>query len=880
MHAPPFHRRGSSRLTEPRAAVADLRRQLSAVVDPALVVAFVPARLDRAATAAALAEAFPGAPVIGCTTAAVLAPSGYDGEALSGLALSRTEATVVTRRLDDLDHFTMKDGYDAAQALLWELSRAAPAAGDTDTFAFLTIDGLSLAEERVASAVGMALGGIPLFGGSAADDLQFRDTAVLHDGTFRRRAAVLTLVHSRRPFRVFSAQHYLATQAQVVVTEADPARRVVQALNGRPAAEEYARLLGLAPQDLTPQLTAARPLIFRIGGRNYARGIETVRDDGAITFGCAIDTGLALSIADGVDPAANLAGLFDRLAQSLGPLDLTWACDCAVRMLEIRRRGQEGAVADLFRANAVAGFASFGEQVGTMHVNHTFTGVAFGAAEAGRVPEVTTASARNLLIHEPAAADAPTPRAAEMAWTRETPADAEVPPDPEVEDLRRIVRALIDRSQRDANLHSDNFSLFQNAIVLEDTVRRRTTELLTVNSQLSRELAERREMEEALRVAKAQAEQANRLKSQFLAAIGHDLQQPLNAARLFLGTLSEKVWLDDDLALLDRIAESLGSVDDLLGGLLDITSLDSGVVPVDEREVPLKPLIRQLDAEYGPQAALRGVRLKSLAADVVVRTDPALLQRVLRNLLSNALRYTPEGKVLLGCRRRGDGVWIEVWDTGIGMPRERLREIFQEFRRLDNPRAPGGARGLGLGLAIVDRIADMLGLEVTVRSVERRGSVFAVRVPLGQGEAAVERESVDTAREADLERALAGRRVLVLDDDPAILEGMRALLAAWDCVPLTAGGFVEAIRALRDPGGPPDLVIADWNIGDADLTGLDAVQAICARLNRRVPAVLITSSRERAVAEAAGLHGLGLLHKPVRPGQLRSVMALLLLSAR
>ncbi|WP_343866565.1 NahK/ErcS family hybrid sensor histidine kinase/response regulator, partial [Caenispirillum bisanense] len=813
---------------------------------------------------------------IGCTRAAALPAEGYAGEAMTGFALARAETTVVTRRLDDLDRFTMKDGYDAAQALLWELSGAAPSADDTNTFAFLTIDGLSLAEERVASAVGMALGAIPLFGGSAADDLKFRDTAVYHDGAFHRRAAVLTLVHSRRPFRVFSTQHYVATPAQVVVTEADPARRMVLALNGRPAAEEYARLLGVVPAELTPQLTAARPLIFRIGGRNYPRGIETVGRDGAITFGCAIDTGLALSIADGVDPAANLEALFGRLRQSLGPLEFTWACDCAVRMLEIRRRGQEGGVARLFRDNAVAGFASFGEQVGTMHVNHTFTGVAFARPEAAAAPEVVTGSARNLLIHEPAADDAPQPPlSAAMAWSEAADSGG----GGEVEELRRIVRALIDRSQRDANLHSDNFSLFQNAIVLEDTVRRRTTELLSVNQQLSRELAERREMEEALRVAKAQAEQANRMKSQFLAAIGHDLQQPLNAARLFLGTLSEKVWLDDDLALLDRITESLGAVDDLLGGLLDITSLDSGVVPVAVREVPLKPMIRQLGAEYAPQASLRGVRLKSLAADVAVRTDPALLQRVLRNLLSNALRYTPEGKVLLGCRRRGDGVWIEVWDTGIGMPRERLREIFQEFRRLDNPRAPGGARGLGLGLAIVDRIADMLGLEITVRSEEGRGSVVAVRVPLGSGEAVADRDTADTAREADLERALRGRRVLVLDDDPAILDGMRALLAAWDCVPLTADGFVAAIRALKDPGGPPDLIIADWNIGDPDLTGLDAVQAICARLNRRVPAVVITSSRDREVAEAAGLHGLGLLHKPVRPGQLRSVMALLLLSA-
>lgn len=857
--------------------VAALRERLW-TPETALAAVFVPADCDRARLQRDLAQAFGDVPVIGCTAAAALGPMGYFGGGLGGFSIGGRDIVAVSRRIDDLAAFSMKAGYDAATALMWDLHKQAPRADHTNTFAFLMIDGLSLAEERVANAIAQALGAIPLFGGSAADDLQFHETAVFHDGRFHTNAALLTLVHTRRPFRVFSAQHYQATDAMMVVTSADSARRVVHQFNGRPAAVEYARFLGVSPVDLTPERLASKPLVVRIGGRNHARGVERVHDDGSMTFGCAIDTGLVLSIARATNPLHILEGLFTRLRGEIGPIDLTCACDCAVRLLDIRRNGMEEAVGSLFAAHAVAGFASFGEQINAMHVNQTFTGVAIGRPVQERIRRAGTASAGlspggNVVTVEPSAAVVPDGAAAPLPWAPGAPAEER-----DAARLAGIVAALVDRAERSASVGGDTFTLFQNAIALEDTVRRRTAELLAANQRLSRELNERKDMEEALRVAKRQAEQANHMKSQFLAAIGHDLQQPLNAARLFVGTLGEMVRPDDDLAVIDRISESLASVDDLLSSLLDLTSLDSGVVSAHLRDVALGPLLRQLHAEYTPQARMRGLDLRTPVRDLTVNTDPALLLRVLRNFLSNALRYTEEGRVLLGCRRAGASVWIKVWDTGPGIPPDRLNEIFREFHRLDRPSAVAGGRGLGLGLAIVERIAAILGTEIEVRSQPGRGSVFGVRVPLGTsaGEGVRNEAPKD---DAALDALLRGRRVLVLDDDPAILDGMRLLLSAWECKVACASTFAQAIRDAASAPHKPDLVIADFDIGD-DLNGIDAVEAIRARLKSQIPAVIITAERDTRITHLAGTRGLGLLHKPVRPSALRALMGLLMAPAR
>lgn len=870
-HSELFRTASSRAATAPR-AVAEMRDQLWSP-DAALATVFVSADHDRDRLERELAEAFGDVPVIGCTVATNLGPAGYTAGTLGGFALGGADVVAVSRRIDALGSFSMKEGYEAASALMYELTKKAPRADHTNTFAFLMIDGLSLAEERVAAAVAQALGAIPLFGGSASDDLKFSETAVFHQGRFHGDAALLTLVHTRRPFRVFSAQHYHATRATVVVTSADSGRRIVHRLNDRPALEEYARLIGLTPDELTPQILAARPLIVRIGGRNYARGIERVHDDGSMTFGCAIDTGLVLSIGRAGNPVHVLETLFARVTGEIGPIELTCACDCAVRMLEIRRGGHEPQVGKLFSDNSVVGFASFGEQINAMHVNQTFTGVAIGRVTPDRLVAtgVAPAGTGNTITVEPSAATASDDAAAPVPWTPGAEADAA--------SLAGIVEALVERSERSASLGSDTFSLFQNAIVLEDTVKRRTAELVAANQRLNRELNERKEMEEALRVAKQQAEQANHMKSQFLAAIGHDLQQPLNAARLFLGTLGEMVRPDDDLALIDRIGESLASVDDLLASLLDLTSLDSGVVSVHRRDVALGPLLRQLRAEYAPQARMRGLTLRAQAVEATVHTDPALLQRVLRNFLSNALRYTEEGKVLLGCRRSGNALWVQVWDSGPGIPEDRLRDIFREFHRLEGAAAAPGGRGLGLGLAIVERIAAILGTEISVRSQIGKGSVFGVRVPLGTAVAGDGDGGPDLEDMAGVEERLRGRRVLVLDDDPTILEAMRALLSAWDCRVACAGSFTQAIRDAAASGRAPDLIIADYDLG-SDLNGIDAVEAIRARLKTEIPAVIITADRETHVMHAAGSRGLGLLHKPVQPARLRALMGLLLAPGR
>src|SRR5260221_13778787 len=265
---------------------------------------------------------------------------------------------------------------------------------------------------------------------------------------------------------------------------------------------------------------------------------------------------------------------------------------------------------------------------------------------------------------------------------------------------------------------------------LERRVEERTAALTVVNEKLQQEIAERREILAALQVAKSEAEQANLGKTKFLAAASHDLLQPLNAARLFVSALSER---DQDAAnrtMIDNVDESLGAVEDLLGALLDISKLDAGAVSPEIMDFPINLLLAPLTTEYTVLASERGLRFRSLPASSVVRSDLRLLRRIVQNFLANAIRYTPSGRVLLGCRRTRSGLRIEVWDTGRGIPAGKLEEIFEEVPQLHDATVRQGA-GIGLGLAIAKRIAKTLDIPVGVRSTSGRGSVFFVTVPYG-----------------------------------------------------------------------------------------------------------------------------------------------------
>ncbi|TVR97146.1 MAG: PAS domain S-box protein [Rhodospirillales bacterium] len=405
---------------------------------------------------------------------------------------------------------------------------------------------------------------------------------------------------------------------------------------------------------------------------------------------------------------------------------------------------------------------------------------------------------------------------------------------------------------------------------LERRVEERTAALTELNRQLSQEIAERRAVEEALRAAKTDAERANLSKTKFLAAASHDLLQPLNAARLFSTALLEKRLSLPNRTIAHSIDKALGSVHTLLNALLDISKLDAGAMQAEPSAFLLDSLLSELAAEYGGVAAARGLRFRYVPPRTAVDSDPRLLQRIVRNFLSNAIRYTESGQVMLGCRRRGTGLEIGVWDTGPGIAADKLELIFEEFRQID-PGSPGGReRGLGLGLAIVERVARVLGHPVHVRSEPGRGSVFSVTVPLARGVEAPLPPPVVTVRGVTV-----GARVLVVDDEPDICQGMEALLGGWSCRVVSAGSADEALQHLAAGGVRPDLIIADYHLRDG-ATGVDAIEQVRAATGWRMPALLITADHSTHLHREAAARGYPLLNKPVKPAQLRALVTHLL----
>jgi Na+/proline symporter/CheY-like chemotaxis protein len=396
------------------------------------------------------------------------------------------------------------------------------------------------------------------------------------------------------------------------------------------------------------------------------------------------------------------------------------------------------------------------------------------------------------------------------------------------------------------------------AVYADVTERERAAAALReVNEALEARVAERTL---ALSAAKAEAERANLGKTRFLAAAGHDLLQPLQAARLFLSALAERVR---DPAV-GRIDASLHSVEHLLGELLEVSKLDSGVTTPRLTAFPLADVLNPLAEEFALLAHQHGLELRPIRCSAWVHSDPALLRRILQNLLANAVRYTPEGRILLGCRRRGADLTVEVWDTGPGIPEDKLREVFVEFRRLDHGENRG--QGLGLGLAIVERLAGLMGHAVTVRSRPGCGSGFAVRVPRAPPAAAARPAARAPSRGFD------GALVLVIENDAAIASAMSDLLSGWACEIVTAPDAATALADLR--GRRPDAILSDYHLDRS--TGLDTLATLTGTFGVLPPAALVTADRSPELRAAADASGCRLLHKPVRPAALRALLARML----
>ncbi|WP_185961517.1 ATP-binding protein [Telmatospirillum sp. J64-1] len=371
--------------------------------------------------------------------------------------------------------------------------------------------------------------------------------------------------------------------------------------------------------------------------------------------------------------------------------------------------------------------------------------------------------------------------------------------------------------------------------------------------------------EEELREAKEAAEEADLEKTRFLAAASHDLRQPLQALGMFSATLAERDLPPEERALVGKIQGSLEALESLFDALLDLSRLDAGVVEPVPTTFPINAMLARIAADFAPLAQAKGLRLAVRPLPLLTHTDPALLERILRNLVSNAVRYTRRGGVLVGCRRRGSMLRIEVWDTGPGIPEDKVGEIFHEFVQLEAPAK--GNKGLGLGLAIVERTAALLGLHLEVRSRLGRGSTFGIEIPLAQG-AAPRPVPMPQAATDDL----SGRTILVIDDENNVREALRLLFEAWNCRTYSAASAAEALALLEKKKIRLDAIVADYRLCGG-LTGGAAIEDIRRQQQAPVPALLVTGDTAPDRLREALSHGLPLLHKPVRPERLRSLLS-------
>ncbi|MBZ9882234.1 hybrid sensor histidine kinase/response regulator [Mesorhizobium sp. CA10] len=437
----------------------------------------------------------------------------------------------------------------------------------------------------------------------------------------------------------------------------------------------------------------------------------------------------------------------------------------------------------------------------------------------------------------------------------------------DLERLKKINAALVSRVERSMDQQGNAFSLFQTAISLENRVRNRTEELHATLRRLEQSNID-------LSAAKESAELANLSKTRFLAAASHDVLQPLNAAHLSVSALAEVQASDEGRKLVRQVERSLETMEDLLRTLLDISKLDAGVVQPEIVDVSLEALFSSLRSDFLPEAAKKGLSLKFRPVNVAVRSDRTLLRRILQNILSNALRYTRSGGVLVGTRHRGDTIRIDVADTGCGIPEDQREAVFEEFHRGTSTLADAGlAGGLGLGLAIVRRMAAALGHPVTFSSKVGRGTIFHIDVPVGMAAAEPAMAAADIERPRGY--GLFGTKVLLVENDMDVLSAMTSLLERWQCLVRAATSTDDALDLLGDTAWVPDIIIADQHLDGGDL-GTSTIAEVRDYLGRTVPALIVTADGSEPVAKAARAAGIELMRKPLKPAQLRALLAHLL----
>ena len=417
----------------------------------------------------------------------------------------------------------------------------------------------------------------------------------------------------------------------------------------------------------------------------------------------------------------------------------------------------------------------------------------------------------------------------------------------EVRRLRRINEALIGQVERSMDVQGNAFSMFRTSIALETKVRERTVELRQLNNELAH---------------------ATTAMSQFIAAASHDLLQPLNAARVFVSALAEQELNAKNRSLVDNACNAMDATEELLSTILDMSRIDAGVIPVENTDFSVAPLMEALCTEMAPVAEANSLSLRAVSCGAVGHSDPKLVTRILRNFLTNAIRYTEHGGILIGCRRFGENIRIGVWDTGVGIPEDKLSLIYREFQRLPNEKSEI-ASGMGLGLAIVERIAKQLGINILTQSHVGRGSYFGIEIPRGKKRCATP-SSIQPPATGNTQ-PLAQTRLLFIDNEESILKAMTALLTSWRCDVRVAQNMEAAISVADSP---PDVILADYHLDNNEI-GLDTVLKLRQRWQADIPFVIITADYERAVADKVAAVGGHILHKPVKPAKLRSLLSFL-----
>lgn len=377
---------------------------------------------------------------------------------------------------------------------------------------------------------------------------------------------------------------------------------------------------------------------------------------------------------------------------------------------------------------------------------------------------------------------------------------------------------------------------------------------------------------QALQASKDEAEKANYAKSQFLAAASHDLRQPLHAMQLYIMSLRRKITDREALAVVEDIDAASISTARLLNALLDVSQLEAGVVSPTPEHFPVQEILRRVARSFGPSALQKNLRLRVVDSSAYVYADPVLLERIIGNFTSNAVRYTNQGSILIGCRHHGDKLSIEVLDTGSGIPEEAQHAIFDDFYQVHNKERDSG-KGLGLGLAIARRLATQMGLSIHYASNVNRGSRFGVSVPVG--EAVQSTIEIAQPELANVDR-LQGTSVLLIEDNPTVLNATRQLFESWGCSVLAATTHEEAIAVLtKKESMVPEIIVADYRL-PGELTGAEAAKHIQLMLGRAIPVIIVTGDvADDAMREVAD-QGYRVLAKPVRPAKLRALFSHLL----